>query len=126
MASKLANSPVQQEIPIQPVAKPILCKPFEEPTRHWVYDTQTGDAREETGRRPASYWFKTQRTGSAQMSLLAEEERDDLPLVNLLREDVKRWRKNEYRNATPVTRQLLAHWARSDRIGSRRQALVRL
>jgi type III restriction enzyme len=50
------------------------------------------------------------------MSLLAEEERDDLPLVNLLREDVKRWRKNEYRNATPVTRQLLAHWARSDRI----------
>ncbi|MBN8477145.1 BPTD_3080 family restriction endonuclease [Sulfuritalea sp.] len=117
MASKLANSPAQREIPIQPVAKPILCKPFEEPTRHWVYDTQTGDAREETGRRPASYWFKTQRTGSAQMSLLAEEERDDLPLVNLLRDDVKRWRRNgEYRNATPVTRQLLAHWARSDRI----------
>jgi type III restriction enzyme len=106
----------QQEIPIQPVAKPILCSPFAEPGRHWVYDTQTGDAREEIGRRPASYWFKTQRTGSAQMSLLAEEERDDLPLVNLLREDVKRWRKNEYRNATPVTRQLLAHWARSDRI----------
>jgi len=108
---------VPQEIPIQPVAKPILCNPFKEPTRHWVYDTQTGDAREEFGRRPASYWFKTQRTGSAQMSLLAEEERDDLPLVNLLREDVKRWRKSgEYRNATPVTRQLLAHWARSDRI----------
>lgn len=107
----------QQEIPIQPVAKPILCNPFEEPTRHWVYDTQTGDAREEVGRRPASYWFKTQRTGSAQMSLLAEEERDDLPLVILLREDVKRWRKSgEYRNATPVTRQLMAHWARSDRI----------
>lgn len=112
----LGPSPSQQEIPIQPVARPILCKPFEEPTRHWVYDTQTGDAREEVGRRPASYWFKTQRTGTAQLSLLAEEERDDLPLVNLLREDVKRWRRDgEYRNATPVTRQLLAHWCRSDR-----------
>jgi type III restriction enzyme len=104
------------ELPIQPVARPILCNPFAEPTRHWVYDSKTGDAREEVGRRPASYWFTTQRTGSAQLSLLAEEERDDLPLVNLLREDVKRWRKDgEYRNATPVTRQLLAHWSRADR-----------
>lgn len=117
MARKPTNipNPDQQEIPIQPVAKPILCNPFEEPNRHWVYDTQTGEAREEKGRRPASYWFKTQRTGSAQMSLLAEEERDDLPLVNLLREDVLRWREANYQNATPVTRQLLAHWSRSDR-----------
>ena len=52
---------------------------------------------------------------SAQLALLAEEERDDLPLVNLLREDVKRWREANYRNATPVTRQLLAHWSRADR-----------
>lgn len=113
--SKKAEDAAQQGIPIQPVSKPILCSPFVEPNRHWVYDTQTGDAREEVGRRPASYWYRTQRTGSAQMSLLAEEERDDLPLVNLLREDVRRWRDANYRNATPVTRQLLAHWARSDR-----------
>lgn len=106
---------MQQEIPIQPVAEPILCNPFEEPARHWVYDTQTGAAREESGRRPASYWFKTQRTGSAQTSLLAEEERDDLPLVNLLREDVRRWRAARYDKATAVTRQLLGHWFRSDR-----------
>jgi type III restriction enzyme len=116
MARIKSPNPAQQEIPIQPVAKPILCNPFEEPTRHWVYDTQTGGAREENGRRPASYWFKTQRTGSAQMSLLAEEERDDLPLVNLLREDVRRWREANYQNATPVTRQLLTHWSRSDRV----------
>lgn len=112
---RASSTPNQIEIPIQPVAKPILCSPFAEPDRHWVYDTQTGDARQETGRRPASYWYKTQRTGSAQLALLAEEERDDLPLVNLLREDVKRWREANYRNATPVTRQLLAHWSRADR-----------
>ena len=112
---KKAADPVQPEIPIQPVSRPILCSPYLEPDRHWVYDTQTGDAREEAGRRPASYWYRTQRTGSAQRSLLAEEERDDLPLVNLLREDVRRWRESNYRNATPVTRQLLAHWGRTDR-----------
>ncbi len=112
---KKAADPAQQEIPIQPVSRPILCSPYVEPDRHWVYDTQTGDAREEAGRRPASYWYRTQRTGSAQRSLLAEEERDDLPLVNLLREDVRRWREANYRNATPVTRQLLAYWGRSDR-----------
>lgn len=113
---KSASTPARQEIPIQPVAKPILCSPFAEPDQHWVYDTQTGEARQEAGRRPASYWYKTQRTGSAQLALLAEEERDDLPLVNLLREDVKRWREANYRNATPVTRQLLLHWSRADRL----------
>jgi hypothetical protein len=38
----------------------------------------------------------------AQLALLVEEERDDLPLVNLLCEDVKRWREANYRNATPM------------------------
>ena len=109
------GAPAQTEIPIQPVAKPILCGPFAEPDQHWVYDTHTGEARQEAGRRPASYWYKTQRTGSAQLALLAEEERDDLPLVNLLREDVRRWRAADYRNATPVTRQLLRYWSRADR-----------
>lgn len=107
--------PNQTEIPIQPVEKPILCNPYEAPHAHWRYDTQTGQASRVPERRPASYWYKTQRTGSAQLSLLAEEERDDLPLVNLLRDDVRRWRESRYENATPVTKQLLAHWLREDR-----------
>lgn len=105
----------QQEIPVQPVERPILCSPFEEPTAHWVYDTRTGEATRFPGRRPASYWYRTQRTGSAQLGLFAEEERDDLPLVNALRDDLRRWREANYEGATPVTRQLLAHWARADR-----------
>ena len=31
----------QLEIPIQPVERPILCSPYEEPNAHWVYDTET-------------------------------------------------------------------------------------
>ncbi len=111
------KTPEQEPLPIQPVNRPILCKPFDEPTAHWVYDTETGEARQAEGRRPASYWYKTEKTGSAQQSFsfITEEESDDLPLVNLLREDVKRWRQANYEGATPVTKQLLAWWRRTDR-----------
>ena len=111
--SKTQNQP---ELPIQPVNNPILCKPYEEPAAHWVYN-KNGEASRMSPRRPASYWYKTQRTGSAQLQLsfVGEEERDDLPLVNALREDVKRWRQAKYEGATSVTKQLLAHWTRSDR-----------
>ncbi|MBC8233486.1 DEAD/DEAH box helicase family protein [bacterium] len=105
----------QLEIPIQPVEHPILCSPYDEPNAHWVYDTETGEAHKQPGRRPAGYWYKTQRTGSQQLQFLQEEEWDDLPLVNALREDVRRWRESNYRNATNVTRELLRYWKREDR-----------
>jgi type III restriction enzyme len=115
MARGASLPPGQQEIPIQPVERPILCSPYAEPDQHWHYDTQTGAARKEPGRRPASYWYRTERTGSAQLSLLAQEQQDDLPLPNLLREDVKRWREADYRGATPATKELLRHWSRDER-----------
>jgi type III restriction enzyme len=104
------------DVPIQPVEKPILCNPYEEPADHWVYDKVTGEANHGGMRRPAGYWYKTERTGSATGYLpgLADETWDDLPLVNALREDVARWRKADYRGATSVTRRLLKHWARPD------------
>jgi type III restriction enzyme len=105
----------QTQLPIQPVNNPILCSPYQEPDKHWVYDIQTGEASQAPGRRPASYWYRSQRTGSAQMGLFAEEERDDLPLVNAVRADVRRWREAGYPNAENVTKQLLAHWNRQDR-----------
>jgi type III restriction enzyme len=105
----------QEQVPVQPVEKPIICGPYDEPNDHWIYDSDTGAASRAGMRRPASYWYKTERTGSAQMSLLAEEERDDLPLVNLLREDVRRLRGNNYAAWPKITRDLLQHWARPDR-----------
>jgi len=104
----------QQDIPIQAVERPILCSPYDEPNQHWKYHTTTGAARKEPGRRPASYWYKTERTGSAQMSLLAQEQQDDLPLPNLLRDDVRRWREADYRGATIATRELLTRWRKRD------------
>lgn len=111
----MAEARGQEPLPIQPVPKPILCSPYEEPGWHWLYDTQTGAATKTEGRREASYWFRSQRTSTGQLSLLAEEESDPLPLVNVLRDDVRRWHKSEWDGATPVTRQLLRHWTRTDR-----------
>src|SRR5208337_374179 len=115
MARGPSSPPGQQDIPIQPVERPIICSPYAEPDQHWKYDTKTCAAKKELGRRPASYWYKTERTGSAQLSLLAQEQQDDLPLPNLLREDVRRWREADYRGATPATKELLRHWSREGR-----------
>src|ERR1022692_3431236 len=104
-----------QELPVQPVENPIICNPYDEPQDHWIYDKETGAASRAGMRRPASYWYKTERTGSAQLSLLAEEERDDLPLVNALREDIRNWRKAGYPGTTNVTRDLLRHWTSTNR-----------
>lgn len=99
--------------PTQAVDEPVINKPYDEPTQHWVY--QGGVPQKVPGRRPAGYWFKTRKMGAAQQQLWAEEERDDLPLVNRLRADVARWRKAEYRGASAVTKELLVHWTRPDR-----------
>lgn len=108
------NQAAEKPTPVQPVDKPILCNPYEEPNDHWRYVRETGEAKQAGHRRPAGYWYKTERTGEAQQRLFLEEERDDLPLVNLLREDVRRWREAGYRGATNVTKDLLRHWSRKD------------
>jgi type III restriction enzyme len=94
-----------------------LSSPYEEPDAHWVYDTATGEAHEAPGRRKASYWYKSERvmTQQLQLGFVAEEESETLPLVNALREDVKRWREGGYEGATEVTKELLRYWWREDR-----------
>jgi type III restriction enzyme len=109
------EAPPPDWAPTQAVPDPILNTPYDEPTRHWLYG-KDGRPSENPGRRRASYFYKTKKTGSAQQSLLAEEESDDLPLVNRLRADVKRWRESGYRGASAVTKDLLTHWMRRDSV----------
>jgi type III restriction enzyme len=104
--------------PIQAVPDPILCSPYEEPQKYWKYpDEQQADRRPYVvpGRRQAGYHYKRKRTGDVQANLFMEENWDDLPLVNRLRDDVRRWRESGYRGATEVTKDLLKHWGRADR-----------
>lgn len=107
------HEPPAEWRPTQAVADPILNRPYEKPTRHWIYNGGVPDIAND--RRPASYYFTTKKVGSGQQDLYAEEERDDLELVNRLRKDVERWRSSGYRGASAVTRELLAYWSREDR-----------
>src|SRR5690606_20766387 len=102
--------------PVQRVDKPIICSPYLEPNDHWLYDRETGIANRAGFRRPAGYWYKTDKVDVSQGRLFLEEERDDLVLVNRLREDVRRWRDADYRGASNVTKDLLRYWAREDRL----------
>ncbi len=106
---------MSDNVPVQPVENPILCNPYEEPNDHWLYDRQSGQASHGGHRRPAGYYYKTERTGPAQRELFGQEEHDLLPLVNLLRDDVRAWRQAAYPQVSPVSRDLLRHWARADR-----------
>jgi type III restriction enzyme len=99
--------------PTQAVDEPIINTPYDEPSSHWIY--KNGTPFKMPGRRPASYWYTSKKVGSTQAGLFAEEQRDDLPLVNRLREDVKRWQESGYRGASSVTRDLLAYWNNRDR-----------
>lgn len=97
--------------PIQPVEKPILCSPYEAPMLHWRYDRTTGEASKAAGRRPSRYWYRTKDDLKGQGTLELSEGQDDLHMVNAIREDVARWRESNFEGVTPITRELLRHWA---------------
>jgi hypothetical protein len=66
---KISPDPVQTELPVTPaVEQPILNSPYYEPGEHWVYG-KDGKASRMPGRRPATYFWTTQRTGSEQLQM---------------------------------------------------------
>ncbi|MCP4200951.1 MAG: DEAD/DEAH box helicase family protein [bacterium] len=106
------ESPPPGWTPTQAVPEPVINNPYDEPHQHWSY--KDGVPQLVPARRPAMYWYKSKKLAGGQSDLFAEEERDPLPLVNRLREDVKRWRDSDYRGASSVTKDLLRHWSRKD------------
>jgi type III restriction enzyme len=105
----------KEQLPIQPVEKPIICSPYVEPDKFWYFDRTKMEMELRAGRREAGYYYKTDRVGAAQAGLFADEQWDDLPLINLLRKDVRRWRESGYRGASSVTHDLLDHWTNKER-----------
>src|SRR5258708_25457738 len=101
--------------PIQPVERPILCNPYEEPTAHWKYHRESGIGAKMPGRGPAEYWYRTKSAGRGQSEFEFAEGREPLVIVNQLRADVAHWRSLNYEGVTPVTRELLQYWSRADR-----------
>lgn len=109
------ETPPADWTPTQSVDNPVINNPFAEPTSYWLY--KGGVPSKVPGRRPARYYFKSQRVAldAGEMDLFREENEEDLALINRLRDDVKRWRDSGYRGAEDTTRELLKWWTRPDR-----------
>lgn len=105
------------------IDNPILNSPYEQPDRHYVIGPQgpTGEIRD--GRRPSESFIpiavskkgKKGGDGSEQEGFNFDatgERREKNSLINDLRRDVERWRRDgQYAGVTPISRKLLQHWA---------------
>lgn len=93
------------------VDEPVINSPYVEPRYYWVIEE--GQPIKKEGRRPSGYFLRPKT--SPEQKTLFEEEFIENELVNKIREKVKAWRERNYPGVTPITRQLLEHWRRSDR-----------
>ena len=94
----------------------IINSPFEEPQSHWHYDRETRLFSEREGRRPAGYVIASEGSKSFDDPGIFVE----LPLVNRIRERVKKWRKADYPGVTGITKRLLQHWQNPEERENRR------
>jgi len=105
------------------IDNPILNSPYEQPDRYYEVGPQgpTGQIRE--GRRPSESFIpiaiakKGTDTGQSAFDFDATgERRERNSLINDLRRDVATWRRGgDYSGVTPISRNLLQHWADPDR-----------
>lgn len=84
----------------------IICNPYEEPTKHFVYDRTNGRFDLVSGRRSAGFLIASQN------SKVFDDpgEFRELELVNKIRDRIADWRERDYPNITGITRQLLKFW----------------
>ena len=81
----------------------IINSPYEEPARHWSYNSERRTFSLEEGRRPAGYVIASESSRSFDDPGHFVE----IPLVNQIRPRVREWRENEYPGVTGITRRLL-------------------
>lgn len=105
------------------LTNPILNRPYDPPTRHFVLGPKgpTGEIRD--GRRPSESFLPIPQSRKRGASTAApatsveldfdftHERREKNSLINDLRREVELWRVRGYQRVTPTTRKLLEHWA---------------
>ena len=85
----------------------IINSPYEEPTSHWRYNSETKYFDRVGGRRLSGYFVakKGAKSYSDDEGVFVEIEN-----VNRIRERVREWRANNYPGITNTTRRLIEHW----------------
>ncbi|WP_437515157.1 BPTD_3080 family restriction endonuclease [Sorangium sp. So ce1099] len=100
------------------IQNPILNSPFHEPTRHFAFTAEGITDTVIEGRRPSSYFIPIpQPKKSTQLTIgeVLQERREEIALVNGLRDRVSRWRQGGYMHVERRTRHLIEHWRREER-----------
>ena len=96
------------------VPQPILNSPFEEPKEHW--HIVEGEAPEQRpGRRPAMYFYRDPKAKPEKEYGSVVGTAIELKLVNRIRDQVKKWREQNYPGVTRTTLELLQWWRRDGR-----------
>ncbi len=104
------------------IDNPILNTPFDEPNRHFRFDSEgiTDDVVET--RRSSQYTVPVppkKTKGGAQLELsfteVPEDRIEENRLVNLLRDEIARWRLQGYQGATATSKRVLAYWRDPER-----------
>jgi type III restriction enzyme len=113
------------------LANPVLNGPYDPPTRYFEIGQQGPTNRVLDGRRPSESFIpipapkkgkKAKATDGEQVAIdydLTNERVEANSLINEIRVRVELWRARGYPGVTPVTRNLLNHWAdptREDRV----------
>ncbi len=98
------------------IQNPILCSPFVEPDRHFEFTTDGIQNNVVQGRRPSCYFIPIPEPKKGpQLPMAFAERREEIALVNGLRERVAKWRFGGYPHVERRTRHLLEHWRRKER-----------
>ena len=84
----------------------IITSPYKEPARHYRFNPNTGTYEQRPGRRPAGYIRATKGSKRGSDAAFFEE----IPHINLIREKVSEWKRDDYAGATRTTKQLLSRW----------------
>ena len=96
------------------VPEPILNNPFDEPQEHWhIVEGETPERR--PGRRPAMYFYRDPKIKPEKEAGGAVGTAIELTLVNLIREQVRKWRADGYPGVSRTTLELLHWWRREGR-----------
>ncbi|MDQ3020584.1 MAG: DEAD/DEAH box helicase family protein [Bacteroidota bacterium] len=92
------------------IDKLIINSPYSEPSHYWKYDRDARTFSLEEGRRPAGYVIASESSRSFDDPGRFIE----IPLVNLIRPRIKKWKEEGYPGVSGITKRLLEHWNELD------------
>ena len=99
------------------LSNPVINRPFDPPTQHFVIGPNGPTGQRAPGRRPSESFIpipRSRKTANEPLEFDFDptgERRQENSLINQLRVEVDLWRARGYEHVTHVSRLLLEHWS---------------